>query len=100
LAGSLDGPVLSTTCSPATANVIKFADSRVYKCFAQTSTGHQGEFYDDRLSTGYPFIATIYARTRKIAWCKQNPHPDEKGDRGFLRVRMSPVCAGKLAQVL
>jgi len=98
-AGKLDGPVLSTSCSPATDNVIQFAHSRVYKCFVKTSTGKQGVLQGDQFGTGYPFVATIYTHARRIAWCKENPRPDEKG-RHLAGVRMSPVCAGKLSQVL
>jgi type II secretory pathway pseudopilin PulG len=100
-AGKLDGPVLSTACDPATRYVIQFPASRVYKCFVKTTTGHAGVLPGDQFGTGYPFVATIYTRTRRIAWCKENPRPDEK-TRGhkLADVKMSPVCAGKLSQVL
>jgi hypothetical protein len=98
-AGKIDGPVLSTSCSPATDNVIQFPHSRVYKCFVSTSPAKPGVLRGDEIGTGYPFVATVYARTRRVAWCKENPRPDEKGRR-LTGVRLSPVCAGKLSQVL
>ena len=98
-AGTITGPVLTTKCTAASANVIQFPGSRVYKCFVAINAGFRGEG-KDVLGTGYAFIATIYPDSQKVAWCKQNPHPDEKGYRGFQRVRMSPICAGKLSAVL
>ena len=98
-ARTIDGPVLSTKCDYTSADVTQFPASRVYKCFVKTQTGLPGEG-GDVIGTGYPFVATIYTRERRLAWCKQNPHADEKGSRGDVRVRMSPVCAGKLSQVL
>jgi hypothetical protein len=99
-AHTLDGPVLDTKCEPAAANAIQFPASRVYKCFVATASGLRGEG-NDRFATGYPFIATIYTRTRRLAWCKENPRPGEKtGGKGLAAVQLSPVCAGKLSQVL
>ena len=98
-AKTITGPVLSTKCNPTSAGVAQFPQSRVYKCFVTTATGLRGEGRDV-LGTGYPFVATIYTKRRRLAWCKQNPHADEKGSRGDVRVKMSPVCAGKLSQVL
>ena len=98
-AGTIDGPVLSTKCEAATTNVVQFPDSRVYKCFVKTKANVPGEG-GDILSTGYPFVATIYTKKRTLAWCKENPHADEKGSHGALRVKVSPVCSGKLSQVL
>jgi hypothetical protein len=98
-AKTISGPVLSTRCEPAAADIIQFPASRVYKCFVRTATGLPGEG-GDVLGTGYPFVATVYTRQHRIAWCKENPHADEKGSKGDVRVKMSPVCAGKLSQVL
>jgi len=98
-AGTMSGPVIGTACDPATENVIRFPQSRVYKCFVKTSTGHQGVLEGDQFGTGYPFVATIYETKRRIAWCKENPRPDEKG-RHLTGVKLSPVCAGKLAEVI
>jgi hypothetical protein len=98
-ARTLSGPVLSTACEPAGVSTIQFPQSRVYKCFVKSATGLRGEG-KDVLGTGYPFVATIYEKQREAAWCKLNPHADEKGSRGDLRVRVSRVCAGKLSQVL
>jgi hypothetical protein len=95
----LSGPVLSTSCEPAAQAVAQFPGSRVYKCFVSTATGLRGEGRDV-LGTGYPFVATIYAKRRELAWCKQNPHADEKGSRGDVRVKLSAVCAGRLRAVL
>jgi hypothetical protein len=98
-AKTISGPVLSTQCSYTSADVTQFPGSRVYKCFVKTATGLPGEG-GDVIGTGYPFVATIYTHERRVAWCKQNPHADEKGSRGDIRVKVSPVCAGKLSQVL
>jgi hypothetical protein len=98
-AKTIDGPVLGTKCEAAALDVVQFPSSRVYKCFVQTATGLPGEG-SDVIGTGYPFVATIYTGSRKLAWCKENPHADEKGSRGDVRVKLSPVCAGKLTQVL
>jgi hypothetical protein len=98
-AKTIEGPVLSARCAPASAGVIQFPDSRVYKCFVETATNIKGQG-NDVLGTGYPFVATIYTRTRRVAWCKENPHADEKGFRGAIHVKLSPVCAGKLTHVL
>jgi hypothetical protein len=96
--GTIKGPVLRTVCEAAGSAVVQFPDSRVYKCFVQTQTGIPGEG-GDVLGTGYPFVATVYTKTGKVTWCKENPQPDEKGRR-LLGVPISPVCAGKLSQVL
>jgi hypothetical protein len=98
-AKTITGPILSTSCEPAGVAVVQFPQSRVYKCFVKTATGLRGEG-KDVLGTGYPFVATIYEKQRTAAWCKQNPHADEKGSKGDLRVKVSPVCAGKLSEVL
>ena len=80
--------------------VIQFPHSRVYKCFVATTVNQQGEG-NDKFDTGYPFVATIFNRTRKLAWCKENPQPGEKTKgHGLARVVMSPVCAGKLSALL
>ena len=98
-AKTISGPVLSTACTYTSTDVTQFPGSRVYKCFVTTASGLRGEG-SDVLGTGYPFVATIYAKQRRLAWCKQNPHADEKGTKGDVRVKTSPVCAGKLSQVL
>jgi hypothetical protein len=98
-AKTITGPVRSTTCAPAGASAIQFPASRVYKCFVETASGIPGEG-KDVLGTGYPFVATIYTNQHRAAWCKQNPHADEKGSRGDVRVKLSPVCAGNLRHVL
>jgi type II secretory pathway pseudopilin PulG len=98
-AKTITGPVLSTRCEPASASVAQFPQSRVYKCFVKTATGLRGQG-GDVLGTGYPFVATIYSAEHRLAWCKQNPHADEKGSKGDLRVQVSTVCAGKLSEVL
>jgi hypothetical protein len=98
-AKTISGPILSTKCEPAGASTVQFPHSRVYKCFVKTATGLRGQG-GDLLGTGYPFVATIYTKQRRAAWCKQNPHADEKGSKGDVRVQVSPVCAGKLSAVL
>ncbi len=98
-AKKLGGPILSAKCEQAGPNSIRFAGTRVYKCFVKTATGLQGEG-QDILGAGYPFVATVYEKKRTVAWCKQNPSADEKGRRGATHVKVSPVCAGKLSNVL
>jgi hypothetical protein len=98
-AKTITGPVLSTSCVAAGESTIQFPNSRVYKCFVKTATGLPGQG-NDVLGTGYPFVATIYTKARLLAWCKQNPHADEKGSKGDVRVTVSPVCAGKLSELL
>ena len=99
VAKTIDGKVSGTNCSPAASDIIQFPHSRVYKCFVATSGLLHGEG-SDLVKTGYPFVATIYAAKHVAAWCKENPHADEKGTHGDVRVKVSPVCAGKLSQVL
>jgi type II secretory pathway pseudopilin PulG len=96
--GTIKGPVLGTACEAGGKNVIQFPQSRVYKCFVTTATGLHGEG-GDVLGAGYPFVATVYTKSGRVAWCKENPQPDEKGRR-LLGVRVSPVCAGKLSAIL
>jgi hypothetical protein len=96
--GTITGPVLGTACEAGGEAVIQFAHSRVYKCFVKTATGLHGQGRDI-LGTGYPFVATVYTKAGKVAWCKENPRPDEKGRR-LVGVPVSPVCAGKLSAVL
>lgn len=98
-AKTISGPVLSTSCTSTSPDVAQFPASRVYKCFVKTATGLPGQ-NGEVIGTGYPFVATIYTHERRLAWCKQNPHADEKGTKGDVRVKVSPVCAGKLSQVL
>jgi type II secretory pathway pseudopilin PulG len=96
--GTIKGPVLGTACEAGGKALTVFPQSRVYKCFVNTATGQPGQG-GDVLGTGYPFVATVYTKAGRIAWCKENPKPDEKGRR-LLGVRMSPVCAGKLSAIL
>ncbi|MEA2496595.1 MAG: hypothetical protein QOJ29_4506 [Thermoleophilaceae bacterium] len=98
-AKTISGPVLGTSCTPAGPSTIQFPQSRVYKCFVKTATGLKGQG-GDLIGKGYPFVATIYTKPHRVAWCKQNPHADEKGSKGDLRVKVSPVCAGKLSAIL
>jgi hypothetical protein len=96
---TIDGPVLRTNCAATPPYIAIYPHSRVYKCFVTTETGLQGEG-GDKLGTGYPFVATVYPATRRVVWCKQNPHADEKGARGMVHVKVSPACAGKLTALL
>jgi type II secretory pathway pseudopilin PulG len=98
-AKTISGPVLKTLCTPAAADTILYPNSRVYKCFVGTAEGLHGEG-KDILGTGYPFVATIYITRHTAAWCKENPHADEKGSKGDVRVKVSPICAGRLSEVL
>ena len=96
---AMSGPVLSTKCEASPAYDRLYRDSRVYKCFVKTSTGHQGVLQGDRFGTGYPFVATVYPKKRTVVWCKENPRPDEKG-RQFGDSRISPRCAGRFSEIL
>ena len=96
--GTIKGPVVGTACEAGGEAVIQFPQSRVYKCFVTTEAGLHGQG-GDVLAAGYSFVATVYTKAGRVAWCKENPQPDEKGRR-LLGVRMSPVCAGKLSAVL
>jgi hypothetical protein len=96
---TISGTVLGTSCEASPAYDALYPQSRVYKCFVTTTTGHQGVLPGDRFGTGYPFVATVYTRSRVVIWCKENPRPDEKG-RQFGDSRISPACAGKLSEVL
>jgi hypothetical protein len=98
-ARTLDGTVRRTGCQPTPARLAVYASSRVYKCFVETASNVRGEG-NDILAEGYPFVGTIYYGTRRIAWCKENPLPGEKGARGAVHVRLSAACAGKLRAVL
>ena len=98
-AKTITGPVQTTTCTPAGPSANQFPASRVYKCFVETASAIPGEG-KDVLGTGYPFVATIYTKQHSAAWCKENPHADEKGSRGDVRVKLSPACAGNLTHVL
>src|SRR3954470_2977860 len=97
---TMSGQILRTDCSASPAYVSVYPHSRVYKCFVLTTTGHQGVLPGDEFGTGYSFVATIYFPQRRLVWCKENPHPDEKGARGANHVVTSPRCAGKLREVL
>src|SRR5207244_1117253 len=83
-AQTISGPVLSNRCASAGPDTVQFPHSKVYKCFVHTATGIPGEG-SDVLGTGYPFVATIYTAERRLAWCKENPHADEKGSKGDVR---------------
>jgi hypothetical protein len=96
--GTIKGPVVGTACEAGGEAVIQFPQSRVYKCFVTTEAGLHGQG-GDVLAAGYSFVATVYTKAGRVAWCKENPQPDEKGRR-LLGVRISPVCAGKLSAVL
>jgi len=98
-AGTIHGPVLGTECEPAGPHSASLPDTIVYKCFVRTAGGIPGQG-GDVLSAGYSFVATVYTRTRKLAWCKQNPRADEKGSRGQADVPLSEECAGALVAVL
>jgi hypothetical protein len=97
--GTISGPVLATKCEVVPTYDSVYPDSRVYKCFVKTSTGHSGVLEGDQFGTGYPFVGTIYLSERKLIWCKENPRPDEKG-RQYGDARLSPRCAGKLSEIL
>jgi len=99
-AGTLKGPVRSTTCRHAGIGSRKYPQTQVFNCFVATSDNVRGEG-KDVLAIGYPFIATVYYAKHRLAWCKENPQPGEKTrGHGLARVAMSPVCAGKLAPLL
>lgn len=91
-AGSrLEGPITSTACERSGVR-------QIYKCLVITSESKTPKGLP--LQTGYPFVARVDLRRRKLAWCKQNPTAGEKAGTAFARVRLSRECAGKLAEVL
>jgi hypothetical protein len=90
----LAGPVVRTTCTSSSPETAVYPDSRVYTCMvlAPASNG---------ATSGYPFIATIFARRRELAWCKENPSPGEGSSfHQLARVRLSDRCAGNLAATI
>lgn len=99
-AGTMEGPVLATTCEAGGKALAIRAGTRVYKCYVQTSLDTPGQA-GVHFSTGYPFVATIDFRNRSVAWCKTNPQPGEKtGGHGIAHVKLSPACAGTLSELL
>jgi hypothetical protein len=99
-AGSLDGPILGTSCEAASRNVVIHPGTRVYKCVALT-TGYKPGKAGVSWATGYPFIATVDFRKHTLTWCKTNPQPGEKTrGHGIARVLLSPECAGTLAKLI
>lgn len=99
-AGTLKGPVRTTSCKPAGVGSRKYRRSQVFNCFVAASDNVRGEG-KDLLAIGYPFIATVYYAKHQLAWCKENPQPGEKTrGHGLARVAMSAVCAGRLAPLL
>jgi hypothetical protein len=97
--GKLGGPIVGTTCNPAGLTVVRYPHSRVYKCLVATGSNLPGEG-KDRFAVGYEFVATIYTKTRRLAWCKTNPQPGEQTHGGLARVKLSPECAGVLAELI
>jgi hypothetical protein len=99
--GELHGSIRGTRCEASNASSSRYPASRVYRCVTHDrASGAAGS----GLSTGYSFVATIYARRRLITWCKHNLQagiaqpggtPDQAG-----HVRLSPKCAGRLADLL
>jgi hypothetical protein len=99
--GELHGSVGGTRCEASSAASARYPASRVYRCvtYDRPRTGA-----GSGITTGYSFVATIYTRARSIAWCKHNPQagiaqPGGTADQAG-HVRLSPVCAGRLADLL
>jgi len=98
-AGTLDGPILGTTCTAAGRAVVVRPGTRVYRCVVATSGKTKAQL-GVSISTGYPFVATIDSRKGTIAWCKTNPQPGEHHQTGIPHVDVSRECAGRLAEIL
>ena len=99
--GELHGAVDGARCEASSIASARYWGSRVYRCltYERPTTGR-----GSGVSTGYSFVATIYMRTRKLAWCKHNPQagiaqPGGTADQ-LGHVRLSTECAGKLADFL
>jgi hypothetical protein len=93
--------IARTTCSASPAYLSIYPHSRVYKCYAENGRNFPGVVKGDELTTGYSFVATIFTASRRVVWCKQNPHPDEKsGTRNANHIAPAARCAGKLREVL
>jgi type II secretory pathway pseudopilin PulG len=100
-AKTMTGSVRGTHCDPVPSYDAVYPHSRVYRCFVTTSADFHGTVGNGgTFASGYPFVATIYPRTRRLVWCKENPHADEKGGRDSFNVTLSPRCAGKLNEVI
>jgi hypothetical protein len=99
-AGTMTGRVRRTHCDAVPRFDTVYAHSRVYRCFVTTSGDFHGTIGHGVFATGYPFVATIYPRDRRLIWCKENPHADEKGGRDSYNATLSPRCAGKLNEVI
>jgi hypothetical protein len=67
--GSLDGPLLQTTCDPVKVRSRLGAD---YNCFATIGRAQSGERV---LESGYRFSARAQLPAGTLAWCKENPRP-------------------------
>jgi hypothetical protein len=90
----LAGPLIRTTCESSSPETAVYPDSRVYKCMVLGPDSNG-------VSSGYPFIATIFARRREVAWCKENPSPGEGSSfHQLAQIRLSDRCAGKLAATI
>jgi hypothetical protein len=98
-AGTLDGPLLGATCTPAGRAVSIRPGTRVFKCVA-FSSGYKPGKAGVNFASGYPFIATIDYRRHTIAWCKTNPQPGEKAGHAIARVPLSRDCAGTLSKLI
>jgi hypothetical protein len=84
-AGTLDGPLLETTCDPVRA---RSATGASYNCFAlRTEHEVSGRKYD----TGYRFSARAELPAGTLVWCKENLralHPTTH----MITVPISPEC--------
>ena len=68
-AGTLDGPVLSTSCDPVRARSRLGAN---YNCFVTIGRRRSvGRTY----TSGYRFSARAQLPAGTLAWCKENPRP-------------------------
>jgi hypothetical protein len=84
-AGSLEGPLLDTSCDPVRDRSRLGAD---YNCFAFTDRTRSG---DRVIESGYRFSARAQMPAGTLAWCKENPRPLHPTSY-VLSVPISPDC--------
>jgi hypothetical protein len=98
--GLIDGPIVRTVCE----HVDIGGEERLaavlgrYRCTALSRPNRSIPGFP--FAGGYPFIATIRFRERRLTWCKENPRPGEGATRAAIAVKLSRSCAGPLRDIL
>jgi hypothetical protein len=94
-AHELPGNVVETRCRPVRKAAAVYPTSRVYKCTALSPATALA------VRSGYPFVATIFARRGKLTWCRYSATPGEGSSfHPLAHVKVSTRCAGRLAKTL